>query len=117
MAAALCSRSRHAGPCIIHELLLPRIDPLTTCFAAPAARRRIGPLDGGAAMARKLTREQAERLNESLRPTLGYLHRLCDRMNRVGFAPDDEVLRLAQAARDSLLELTVRLHYLSCDPG
>jgi hypothetical protein len=68
-------------------------------------------------MPRKLTRNEAERLNAALRPTLGYLHRLCDRMNRVGFAPDDEVLRLAQEARDSLMSLTVRLHYLSCDPG
>lgn len=38
-------------------------------------------------------------------------------MNRAGFATDDEVLRLAQEARDAMQSLYVALHYSSCDPG
>jgi hypothetical protein len=68
-------------------------------------------------MPRKLTREEAEKLANALQPGLGLLSRLVARMNRQGFAPDDETLRLAQEAQDRMQRLYVKLHYASCDPG
>ena len=64
-------------------------------------------------MSRKLSREEAEKLGAALRPGLGYLSRLVERMNRVGFATDDEVLRLAPEAAEDLQALTAELHGVS----
>ena len=45
---------------------------------------------------------------------LGYLNRLIERMNRVGFLPDDPLMKLATEARDKVHSLWVDLHYRSC---
>jgi hypothetical protein len=61
-------------------------------------------------MSRKLTREETERIANTIGPGLGCLSRLVARMNRQGFAPDDEALQLAHEEQDRMQRLFVRLH-------
>lgn len=67
--------------------------------------------------ANDLTTEQAARMRASLIPALGYLGRLCRRMEQKGFAPDDKLYGLATKANDAMQHLCVELHYLSCSGG
>jgi hypothetical protein len=46
---------------------------------------------------------------------VGFLHRLRDRMLKVGFLPDDPLFLRVCQAYDSLHRLFIDLHYLSCD--
>lgn len=61
-------------------------------------------------MARRLTRTEAEKLLAFLRPKASYLRRMIERMEAVGFAADDETLRLAKGAAEHLGRLTAELH-------
>jgi hypothetical protein len=63
----------------------------------------------------ELTREQLDRLKQTIKPMLGYLHRLQGRMDVAGFVPSDELYRAVTNARDALHALSVNLHYLACD--
>jgi hypothetical protein len=63
---------------------------------------------------RDLTPEQLRALTERLRPMLGYLTRLCERMDAEGFPPHDKLLRTACEAQDRLQHLLTVLHYLGC---
>ena len=65
----------------------------------------------------QLTREQAKLVDNRLRPVLGYLNKMLERMNVVGFAPQDKLMRLVAEARDAMHGLCVELHYLSCGHG
>lgn len=46
-------------------------------------------------------------------PGLNYLFRLKKRMIEVGFLPDDELLKLAEKAYDSVQRLYVAVNYLA----
>ena len=63
-------------------------------------------------MATELTRDQSDALLAKLRPTLLYLNRLVDRMDKAGFAPDGDLRSFT--ARDAMHRLTVEIHYVSC---
>jgi hypothetical protein len=56
-------------------------------------------------------------LYAALRPALGYLHRMRQRMGRRGFLPNDELLKLTVSAYNAIHSLTVELHYMSCESG
>jgi hypothetical protein len=61
---------------------------------------------------------QTERIHNRITPTLGYLNRLRDRMEQLGFpAEDDTLYRLVENACDALHALNVETHYLSCGSG
>ena len=45
---------------------------------------------------------------------LGYLVRLRQRMEKVGFLPGDPLYRLVREAEDKVHHLSVELHYRSC---
>ena len=57
-----------------------------------------------------LNREQIESLEKSLRPTLGYLHRLRDRMEKTGAIPSDPLHQHVSKALDAMQGLCVELH-------
>jgi hypothetical protein len=60
----------------------------------------------------KLSRAQLERLSETIRPMVGYLHRLHSRMDDAGFEPTGRLYRLVGEAFDAVKALSVELHYL-----
>jgi hypothetical protein len=60
---------------------------------------------------------QAKLMYATLRPALGYLCRLRERMERRGFPPNDKLLKLTEAAYNAIHSLTVELHYMSCEGG
>ena len=61
---------------------------------------------------------QARVMCAALRPTLGYLYRLRDRMEKRRFPPaDDKLLCLTTAAYQALHALTIELHYMNCGSG
>ena len=64
-----------------------------------------------------LTPEQAKRVGEVVGRYLNYLGRLCDRMQRRGFPPDDPLVREVTEAWNATHALRVRLHYCSCTSG
>jgi hypothetical protein len=61
-----------------------------------------------------IQRWQAEKLRRTLQPTVGFLHRLRQRMLQVGFLPDDPLFLRVCQAYDALQRLFVDLRYLSC---
>ena len=61
-----------------------------------------------------LTREQAAAVAKSVGPMLGYLDRLRQRMEKVGFLPGDPLYVLVREAEDKIHHLSVELHYRSC---
>ena len=63
---------------------------------------------------RDLTPDQLQALTERLRPTLGYLHKLIERMEAEGFPAHDKLYRTASEAEDRLHHLLTVLHYLGC---
>ena len=65
----------------------------------------------------KLQHWQARRVHEALGPSVRYLHRLQARMLKVGFIQDDLLYQLVSQAYDTILALSVQLHYLSCKSG
>jgi hypothetical protein len=64
-----------------------------------------------------LTREQSAVLSAKIGPMLGYMVRLRQRMEKVGFLPGDLLYRLVREAEDKVHHLSVELHYRSCDGG
>jgi hypothetical protein len=64
-----------------------------------------------------LTRSQFAAVAKSVGPMLGYLVRLRQRMDKVGFVPGDALYRLVRDAEDKLHHLSVELHYRSCGGG
>lgn len=64
-----------------------------------------------------ITTQQARELHEAFHPTLGNLTLLSERLNKLGFPPDDKLLLVVQKAQDALQHLTVELHYMSCPTG
>jgi len=61
------------------------------------------------------TREQAQQIRESLRPSLGYLERLIARMQQAGFPANDPLLARALTARNAIHDLGMALHYAGCN--
>ena len=49
-----------------------------------------------------------------LRPTLGYLGRLQDRVEKQGFPPQDALLEVVRETRNEMQRLCMKLHYLTC---
>ena len=66
---------------------------------------------------KKLKTWQAERIGNSILPTLAYLNKLVQRMEKTGFPVDDPLFLSALKAQDALFDLRVKLHYLSCSSG
>ena len=64
-----------------------------------------------------ITHEQAGELNEHLRPMLAYLGRVRNRLQAVGYLPDDPLYRRVNDAYNGMHALTVEVHYLSCKGG
>lgn len=64
-----------------------------------------------------LTTEQAEQLRATVARHLRFFHRLCDRMNRLGFPPNDPLTSAAHEARNAVYALHVAAHYASCKHG
>jgi hypothetical protein len=60
---------------------------------------------------------QAKLLDIRLRPTLGDLNKMLDRMYTVAFLPEDKYLRLVAGACDAMHGLCVELYYQSCRHG
>jgi hypothetical protein len=60
---------------------------------------------------------QAKLMYATLRPALGCLCRLRERMERRGFPQNDKLLKLTVAAYNAIHLLTVELHYMSCASG
>ena len=56
-------------------------------------------------------------LYATLSPTLGFLHRLGERMDKRQFPPNDKLVLLTRRAYEALHALCVELHYLSCGSG
>jgi hypothetical protein len=64
-----------------------------------------------------LTREQAAAVSAKIGPMLGYLVRLRQRIDKVGFLPGDPLYVLVRDAENKLHHLSVELHYRSCESG
>lgn len=58
---------------------------------------------------------QARRMNEMVRPILGYLSRLQRRMEKRRFPPGDPLYKLVCTAYDAIHGLHIWLHYRSCE--
>ena len=61
--------------------------------------------------------EQAMRLCASLRGSMAYLLKLRQRMEELGFPPDDPLYRATTHAQQAIQDLHVRAHYCSCTSG
>lgn len=59
---------------------------------------------------------QVRRLRERLFPPLNYLERLKSRMEK-NFPPADPLFVAVMAAYTSMVDLSMKLHYLSCESG
>jgi hypothetical protein len=66
---------------------------------------------------KELTPEQAEAVGRRLSRTVGYLVRLRERMDQVGFVSTDRLYQIVCKAEDAMLHLSVALHYASCKGG
>lgn len=60
---------------------------------------------------------QIEKMMQPIQRSLRYLSILFDRMNQVGFTPNDELHQRVQAAQSEMQSLYITLHYLSCGHG
>jgi hypothetical protein len=65
----------------------------------------------------KSTDDQIAALKETVRRQLCFLGGLRDRMNRLGFAPDDRLYVHVTAAWNAVQALHVEIHYLGCKSG
>jgi hypothetical protein len=61
--------------------------------------------------------EQAATIRKAARPMLNYLTRLQQRMERIGFPLNDPFYQSVKKARESIFDLSMDLHYLSCAGG
>jgi hypothetical protein len=64
-----------------------------------------------------IERHQAAQIRDTLRPMVGYLYRLRERMSQVGFLPSDPLFKRVDRAYDAMHALFVELHYLACEGG
>ena len=64
-----------------------------------------------------LTREQAAVISAKIGPMLGYLVRLRQRMDTVGWMPGLPLYDMVRDAEDKLHRLSVELHYASRSGG
>jgi hypothetical protein len=62
-----------------------------------------------------LTKEQASVIAKALYPPTNYLVRLRNRMHERGFPHDDPLYVLVCEAYDKVQQLSMHIHYLSCD--
>jgi hypothetical protein len=60
---------------------------------------------------------QAAKLRDTVRHRLHFMNRLQRRMEKVGFLPDDPLLKLVRQAQASLHALFIEMHYRSCEGG
>ena len=65
----------------------------------------------------KLQHWQARKINKALQPAVGYLCRLRERTEKVGFLDNDPLFQLVKQSYDNLQALYMKLHYLSCESG
>ena len=65
----------------------------------------------------ELTPEQIAELQRVLGPTTGYLTRVVQRMEKIGFPVDDMLYRHAVEAQHRMPGLCMELHYLGCRNG
>ena len=68
-------------------------------------------------MPKQLTREQARKVHAKLWPYANYLIRLRERMELTGFAGNDPLYQKTLAAQTAIQDLTMELHYQSCQSG
>jgi len=61
--------------------------------------------------------EQARTLMTTIGKQLRYLNRLSDRMQHLGFPPNDPLWRATMEARDCMQHLHMAAHYASCKSG
>jgi hypothetical protein len=66
-------------------------------------------------MAERIKRAHAEKVHQYLGPTVGYLHRLRERMEKVGFVPSDRLYERVTEAYNAMHALSMHLHYISCE--
>jgi hypothetical protein len=66
---------------------------------------------------RRLSRDEANALRNALGPPMQWLKRICDRMDRLGISPRDEIYKAAYEAYNAMHSLAVRAHYRSCAGG
>ena len=64
-----------------------------------------------------LTPGQLAALKAQVARQLAYLNRLCERMNRRGFAPFDGVFQASLNARNAMQDLHVAIHYAGVKHG
>jgi hypothetical protein len=64
-----------------------------------------------------LTPGQLAALKAQVDRQLAYLNRLCERMNRRGFAPFDSVFQASLNARNAVQDLHVAIHYADVKHG
>jgi hypothetical protein len=67
--------------------------------------------------AEDLSPEKLERLKEIVSRQLRFYVKLTQRMNQMGWDPQDEILLAAWEAHHALHSLSVKLHYASCPKG
>ena len=65
----------------------------------------------------RLTPKQAEAFGERIGPTVGFLFRARERMQKLGFAHDDRLYQAVVKAQDAMYALRIHLHYASCERG
>ena len=66
---------------------------------------------------KQLTLAQARRIHEALFPGVNYLVRMRNRMDKVGFHPDDPLFQRVCKAYNASWELSNEMHRLSCKSG
>jgi hypothetical protein len=66
---------------------------------------------------KSLTDEQIAALKETIRRQLNFLGRLRDRMNRLGFPPDDRLYVQVVQAWNAVQALHIEIHYMGCMSG
>jgi hypothetical protein len=84
------------GSCTVHEF--------TFCYDAGMTRDDVKPA-------------QAATVRKAVVPMLSYLSRLQQRMEQIGFPLTDPFYQSVKKARESVFDLSVDLHYLSCSGG
>lgn len=64
---------------------------------------------------RKLPPMHARTICAAVRPMLGYVGRLRERMYATGWTDADKLMQMVNGAQDALHRLTVELHYEGCE--
>lgn len=64
-----------------------------------------------------LPADKALKLREQIARHLRYFNRLEERLKRLGFPPEDPLMREATAARAKVQDLLTMAHYASCKRG